>query len=119
VAGPSERASVGITGFIVILVSLYGAAWSMLGVLIAAQRPDPEIPDGDPCCPHPDTWHEVAQWSCEALTVVSIDALVFTVGVACALFARHGCWPRWRRLRLIALGATTFTAALMGLALLV
>lgn len=29
-------------------------------VAVSAQQPGPAVPDGDPCCGHPDTWGEVA-----------------------------------------------------------
>lgn len=33
---------------------------AFLNVAVSAQQPDPTVPDGDPCCGHPDTWGEVA-----------------------------------------------------------
>jgi hypothetical protein len=33
---------------------------TLLSVAVSAQQPDPTVPDGDPCCGHPDTWGEVA-----------------------------------------------------------
>jgi hypothetical protein len=35
-------------------------ALAFLTVVVSAQHPDPTVPDGDPCCGHPDTWGEVA-----------------------------------------------------------
>jgi hypothetical protein len=35
-------------------------ALAFLNVGVSAQHPDPTVPDGDPCCGHPDTWGEVA-----------------------------------------------------------
>jgi hypothetical protein len=33
---------------------------ALFSVVVSAQQPDPTVPDGDPCCSHPDTWGEVA-----------------------------------------------------------
>ena len=33
---------------------------AFFNVAVSAQQPDPIVPDGDPCCGHPDTWGEVA-----------------------------------------------------------
>jgi hypothetical protein len=33
---------------------------TLLSVAVSAQHPDPTVPDGDPCCGHPDTWGDVA-----------------------------------------------------------
>jgi hypothetical protein len=111
------RAASGIAGFVAVLISVYGTLWVLLAMSVAAERPDPEIPDGDPCCTHPDTWSEVADGAFAALSVASIDALVFTCGLACALYARNGRWPSWRRLRWIPIGAVAAAATLMALAL--
>jgi hypothetical protein len=43
---------------------------------IAVQAPDPFIPNGDPCCGHPDTWGEVAEGVALTLGLVVVDALV-------------------------------------------
>ena len=46
------------------LAAFAAGLWVLLLALIvggpAAQRPDPAVPDGDPCCGHPDDWWEVA-----------------------------------------------------------
>jgi hypothetical protein len=117
VADPVERALAGIAGFIAVLISLYGSLWVLLSAAIAAQRPDPAASDGDPCCPHPDTWGQVADWGSIALTMASVDALIFTGGVACALYARDGCWPRCRRLRRLPAAAVVLTAGFMAVSL--
>ncbi len=40
------------------LIGLFamGSAISFFGLVVYAQVPDARVPDGDPCCPHPDTW---------------------------------------------------------------
>ena len=106
-----------IAGLAALPLALFGALWAWLGAAIAAQRPDPLIIDGDPCCGHPDTWGEVGDWSFWALTMVSTDALLFAGACACLGYAGNGCWPRWRRLRWIPVGAVAVTAAVLALAL--
>jgi hypothetical protein len=33
---------------------------TLLSAAVSTQHPDPTVPDGDPCCGHPDTWGDVA-----------------------------------------------------------
>jgi hypothetical protein len=61
------------------------AAWTFAVALIATSllrspNPDPAL-DGDPCCPHPDTWGEVVLglFSAAALAVVSLGLAVLAV----------------------------------------
>jgi hypothetical protein len=112
-----ERVSTAIAGLISLLISLYLALMVLLGAVVAAQRPDPSVPNGDPCCPHPDTWGEVASWSFGALSLASIDALIFTVAVGCLAIAGSGRRPSWQNLRWIPVGVVGATAALMAVLL--
>jgi hypothetical protein len=116
-ADPVERTIAAIAGAVAVLLSLYFSLWAMLGAAIAAQRPDPAVPDGDPCCAYPDSWSQVAGWSFAALSFASTVALVFTGGVACLSYAWVGRRPRWRRLRWIPIGAVALTAAAMAISL--
>jgi hypothetical protein len=112
----AQRAATASGGLICLLIALYGGLLVLLSAVIAAQRPDPTVPNGDPCCSHPDTWGEVASWGFGALSFASIDALILTVAVACFTIAGGGR-PRWRTLRWIPIGAVGATAALMALML--
>jgi hypothetical protein len=105
-----------LVGLAAILLSLYGALWVLLSALITAQSPDPAVPDGDPCCTHPDTWSDVADGVWQTLTIASIDGLLLAGGIAFACYGRDGSAPRWRRLRWIPIGAVAATAALMAIA---
>jgi len=65
---------------------------TLLSVAVSAQQPDPTIPDGDPCCGHPDTWGAVA--------LGFVSAAMFLLG-ACAVAlprsparALRSVWPR-------------------------
>jgi hypothetical protein len=106
-----------LVGLGAMLLSLYGALWVVLSAAITAQRPDPAVPDGDPCCTHPDTWHEVADGAWQTLTLASIDGLLLALGVAFAWYGHGGVAPRWRRLRWFPIGAVAATAIFMALAL--
>jgi hypothetical protein len=116
-ADPVERMLAAIAGAAAVLLSLYCSVWVMLGAMIAAQRPDPAVPDGDPCCAHPDTWSEVADRGFEVLSFASVVGLVFAGGVACLAYGWAGRWPRRRRLRWIPAAAVALTAAGMATAL--
>ncbi len=67
---------------------------------VAAQQPDPTVPDGDPCCGHPDTWGEVALgfgWA--AMLVFGAVAMVyvaFRLG-SYAVSGRAATTREWRR----------------------
>lgn len=64
------RAAAGIGAVCMLFVGLYG-------LLAFPQRPDPAIPDGDPCCSHPDTWAEVRDGLPWFITVALAQAFVF------------------------------------------
>ena len=51
---------------------------ALFSVVVSAQQPDPTVPDGDPCCGHPDTWGEVA--------VGFVYAAMFLVGAGAAAY---------------------------------
>jgi hypothetical protein len=80
---------------IVMAVTL--AFWN---VALSAQQPDPTVPDGDPCCGHPDNWGEVA--------LGFVSAAMFLLGAAAVAYlavqlGRYGVSGRaainrqWRR----------------------
>ena len=45
-----------LTGVVLLALLVPGAVLVLLGLAYSAQVPDARIPDGDPCCPHPDSW---------------------------------------------------------------
>jgi hypothetical protein len=84
----------------------FGVAIVSITVLAAAQRPDPSIADGDPCCWHPDTWAQVAGGIAYAAgTLLACAALVY-VAVALGRFAWSGTWRHLRRARWLALAVS-------------
>ena len=80
-------------GVVVTAVGLWGVAWTLLLVGIVAQPPDAQAIDGDPCCPVPDSWSQLAGWSVLALVVVALDAGALVLGGAFLSFALRGRWP--------------------------
>src|SRR4029453_18358019 len=69
---------------------LWAAGLVLIAVGTAAQLPDPLAMDGDPCCPGPDSWVDVAIWSLSAVLLSALDAGVILGGVACLSFGvRH------------------------------
>jgi hypothetical protein len=86
--------------------ALFGIAIASITALAATERPDPSIPNGDPCCWHPDTWAEVAgglTWA--AGTVLACAALVY-VAIALGKFAWSGTWRHLRRGRRLGLAVS-------------
>jgi hypothetical protein len=52
-----------LTGLLAVALAapfVMALALALFTVGVSAQHPDPTVPDGDPCCGHPDTWGEVA-----------------------------------------------------------
>jgi hypothetical protein len=83
----------------------FGSVIALLDVVIAAQRPDPTIADGDPCCAHPDTWAEVFLGIGFAVgTLVAVAATIY-VAVVLAGYAADGALPA-RRVQIRASCAT-------------
>jgi hypothetical protein len=82
---------------------LAAGAWvSLLAVLfggVAAQWPDPRVPDGDPCCGHPDTWGEVAEGLASAAATGYVSLALAATGVLLAVFAARGSLPAAVRTR--------------------
>lgn len=100
-----------------ILLAALAAAWfpfmlGMLMIFIGAQQPDPSVPNGDPCCGHPDTWWDV-------FTTVGFGALCMAVALgpvavaaAAVVGVVEGRPPRWIRARWVhRLGAVWVLAA--------
>lgn len=89
----------------------FGAWLGFFSVLVAAQRPDPTIADGDPCCSHPDTWSEVALGvAYGAVALLGCAALLY---FACflALFALSGTRLTREQVRHLAVAAAVALSA--------
>ena len=88
-------------GIAVGAVGLWGILWVDLVVSIHAEHPDPEAPDGDPCCGVPDTYGEVVEGGALAAGSALVDGAL----IACAFaLLHHGTTSRWPRIRWLAAG---------------
>jgi len=98
----------GVLGAVAALALAWFPFWlTLLTVAVAAQRPDPAVPDGDPCCGHPDTWGEVAGGLAFGLLSGVVTAGLLAGAAACAAVAALGRPPRWtsgRRARRVVTG---------------
>jgi hypothetical protein len=65
-------------------------ALALFSGVVAAQQPDPTVPDGDPCCGHPDTWGEVALGLGWAAMLVLAAAAMFYVALRLGNYAVSG-----------------------------
>jgi hypothetical protein len=93
-----------------VLVVFFGA--------VSLAAPDPTIPDGDPCCGHPDSWGEVAFGLMWTFVFVVVEGLI--LGLVCGLagYAASGRWPPWRRLALVPVTTVAVAAVLIAIPLL-
>src|ERR671915_109426 len=73
---------------------------ALFNVALSAQQPDPAVPDGDPCCGHPDTWGEVALGLVSAAMFLLGAGAVTYLAVQLGRYAvtgRPGTKSQWRR----------------------
>jgi hypothetical protein len=87
-----------------------GLAIAWLSIAVAAQRPDPSVPDGDPCCGHPDTWAEVVGGIGLGVAVAAICVAVLYLAMIFGEFAFKGARPRVLRLRRLIASLSTVLA---------
>jgi hypothetical protein len=105
VRGPRlRRALAALAAVALVAAAIAGLAVILLGGAISARAPDPFIPNGDPCCGHPDTWGEVASGVGWTLGYVVLDGVLIAGAVALFRWSASGTWPRGRRLLTIPLG---------------
>ena len=112
------RAAAGIAGLVAVLFGLWGTLWVLFAGAVSIAVPDPSIPDGDPCCGHPDTWGEVAEGVAWTLGAALVDSLIFAA--AAALICYSGLRPPAERawsLAAIPAAGVLITGGLMGYAL--
>ncbi len=97
------------------LIPLWWASGvGLLSIAIGAQMPDASVPDGDPCCGHPDTWGQSVQYLGAGLVLVVIAVGLF-LGIG--LLARYAAIGRATRVtkRLVAASAAAWLAVMAGL----
>ena len=104
-----------VAGLVIGAAGLWGVLWVLLGVGIYAEHPDPGVPDGDPCCGHPDTWGEVVEGGAFTAGWAFVDGLLLVVAVA---LLRHAVRDRTLRRRWFVVGpALCAAAAILAIAI--
>ncbi len=110
------RAAAGLLSLASVIPLWFGFWWAILGILTLGQTPDASIPDGDPCCSHPDTWGEVVLGGVGGtLLLVGCGALVY-IAFRLAAFALQGVSPSRRQTRRVVLAAS-YIAVILALTL--
>jgi len=105
------RAAAGVVAVALLWPVAIGIAWTLLMFAIAAVRPDPTVPDGDPCCGYPDNWAEVAAVAAQGVVLAAITVSLMYVTITFAGFAIKGERPKLRgRRRAVAALATVVAA---------
>lgn len=88
-------------GALIGAAATWGTLWVFLVGAIAAQRPDPDAPDGDPCCGVPDTWGEVVGTAAGAVASALVVGLLLAFAANLIHWALTSRWLRPERLALI------------------
>jgi hypothetical protein len=108
-----QRALACVLGVGLVAGGLSGAVVVLIIAASAAQPPNELLPNGDPCCPIPDSWADVAVWSMGALAATALDMAVIVGGVACLAFAARSLHPS-AKLRVVPLYAVVVVAVTMA-----
>src|SRR3954471_11610284 len=91
-----------------------GLAIVWLTVAAAAQRPDATVPDGDPCCGHPDTWGEVFRGIATGMAEAALCAGLLYTAITLSQLAAQGVKPRlWSLRRLVASATLIVTVSMV------
>jgi hypothetical protein len=85
----------GLAALVFVLLAPYVAAASLFATALASYRPDPRAHDGDPCCPHPDTWGDVAQSAAGAVFGATVSGALLGLAAAVLWQATRDRVPRW------------------------
>ena len=113
------RAAACVAGLALFAAGTWGALWVLLLGAIAAQSPDPDIVDGDPCCPRPDTWADVAAGFAGTLMAMALVSTLFALALALIVRGTSGRWLPPRRLATVPAGGVVGAALAMALALII
>ena len=103
---------VGAVGVALPVLGLLPVGWGILG---AGQAPDPWIPDGDPCCGHPDSWSEIYTGAGWTIGLSAALALCGVAGIAALAFAQGGRPPAIEWFVVPPVVAAAVTAVLLAL----
>jgi hypothetical protein len=97
----------------------WGALLPAIAAGVAAQRPNPDTPDGDPCCPVPDTWGEVGGYAAASAGGFLVVGLILAFAVNLIYWAARGRWLQPERLALIPTVGIALALAGIGVGLAV
>jgi MFS family permease len=112
-----QRVVAGIAGAGALVLATFGSALVLLAADYAAERPDPSVPDEDPCCGHPDTWGDVAGSAAGAIGGAVAIGLLLSAACGLLWIAVRGRTPRRRWLAAGPLVATLATAVPLAVAI--
>ena len=108
------RVLAGVAALTALPAAAVAAFLAWWGLDMVDVRPDPSVPDGDPCCGHPDEYRDVVLagivGSAYALGALALLVSVFALGRLALLGGAGAGWAGGRGSRL-AIGAAVLTAA--------
>jgi hypothetical protein len=84
------RALAGMLAVAAVVPVVIGSFLGAFSFAVAMAWPDPDVPDGDPCCWHPDTWWEVARGTAFGAWTMMAAAAVGYLAWRLARFAGTG-----------------------------
>jgi hypothetical protein len=108
------RVTAGLAGIALLAAAVFGAFLVPLFGAMSAKAPDPFVPNGDPCCGHPDTWGEVAAGVGWTLTLAAVAGLVACLAVLLLVWAASGRWMSLRRLATVPVAAVIATGSVLA-----
>ena len=112
---PATRVLAPLAGLLVGAAALWGVLWVSLFASYAAEHPDPDVPNGDPCCGHPDTWGDVLEGSAFTAGFAVLDGLLFVLAIA---LLRHAVRDRGTKRRwFLIVPALYAVAAILAIAI--
>jgi ABC-type Fe3+-siderophore transport system permease subunit len=115
-SNPVSRVTTGMLGVVFLAASVAGAFY-LLFMLALTEPPNPYEPNGDPCCGHPDTWHDV--WVGVGITVgfAAVLGAIVAGSIAFLMHSVRARWPRTRTILLISPALAVLAAVVVAMAL--
>jgi len=111
------RAAAGAAGLVLVVAAAWSTLWVGLSVGIGVQAPDPFIPNGDPCCGHPNSWGEVAEAAVGGVVASAVVGALAGLGASLIWWGARGRWLRRGRLLLLPAVVAALTSVVVVVAL--
>ena len=108
-----------LVGAGVLALFVPGAVLALFGLGISFEVPDARIPDGDPCCPHPDTWLATVGGTAFGVVLLIVSGALLSAAATFIFWGLTGRRLAKRRALWTALVATPLLYGLLVLALVV